>query len=393
MNILFYRYGSICEPDILQVFHEFGLTVIEESTEIHQKSIPASTRIQLLVEKLLTQTIQFVFSINFFPHVSDVCEKLNIPYVCWSVDCPVLELFSVAICNRCNRIFLFDYTQYQRFYHENPECIYYLPLATNPERWDSAIANMTAEEKQKYCADISFVGSLYTEKSPLSALMLPKYIQGLVSGITQAQTKVYGYNFLEELVTNDIISAFKTADSSYLSIPKPFENTDKYVAAHYYLGMAVAETERIQTLNTLAEEFNVTLYTRSDTSRLKNIICRGGVSTLTEMPKVFNLSKINLNITMKPIQTGLSLRVWDILGCGGFLLSNYQAEIPEYFEIGKDLDCYESLADLKEKCSYYLTHEDIRREIADSGYQKVKQFHTYKHRVASMIEVLTKNSI
>lgn len=30
---------------------------------------------------------------NFFPHVSDVCEKFKIPYVCWSVDRPVLELF------------------------------------------------------------------------------------------------------------------------------------------------------------------------------------------------------------------------------------------------------------------------------------------------------------
>ena len=393
MNILFYRYGSICEPDLLQVFHEFGFTIIEESTEITQKSIPASTRIQLLAEKLLTQPIQFVFSINFFPHVSDVCEKLRIPYVCWSVDCPVLELFSVSIKNRCNRIFLFDYTQYERFHNENPDCIFYLPLATNPERWDGVIHTISEEDIMKYRADISFVGSLYTEKSPLSALPLSPYIQGLIAGITQAQTKVYGYNFLEEMVTEDMIAAFKTADSSYLSIPKPFENTDRYVAAHYYLGMAAAETERIQTLNALADDFAVTLYTRSDTSHLQNIICCGGVSTLTEMPKVFYCSKINLNITMKPIQTGLSLRVWDILGCGGFLLSNYQAEIPEYFEIGKDLDCYESITDLKEKCAYYLTHDDIRAEIADRGYQKVRQFHTYKHRFASMIDILTKNPL
>lgn len=393
MNILFYRYGSICEPDILQVFHDLGFNIIEESTEIVQKSIPASTRIQLLAEKLLTQPVWFVFSINFFPHVSDVCEKLQIPYVCWSVDCPVLELFSVSIRNCCNRIFLFDYTQYERFHNENPNGIFYLPLATNPNRWDDVIAGMSKEDKSKYDADISFVGSLYTEKSPLSALQIPSYTKGLIAGITQAQSKVYGYNFLEEMVTEDMISAFKTAVPSYISIPNPFENTDKYVAAHYYLGMAVAETERIQTLNALAKDFEVALYTRSEVSQLCNVTCRGGVSTLTEMPKVFHCSKINLNITMKPIQTGLSLRVWDVLGCGGFLLSNYQAEIPEYFEIGKDMDCYESISDLKEKCSYYLAHDDIRAEIADHGYQKVKQFHTYKHRIVSMIEVLTKNPL
>lgn len=45
-------------------------------------------------------------------------------------------------------------------------------------------------------------------------------------------------------------------------------------------------------------------------------------------------------MTSKPIRTGLPLRIWDILGAGGFVLTNYQTEIPEYFEIGKDLETY-----------------------------------------------------
>lgn len=388
MNILFYRYGSICEPDILEAFSQLNLNVIEETTEVTQKSIFPSERVRLLAEQLLVQPVVFVFSINFFPHVSDVCEKFKIPYVCWSVDCPVLELFSLSVRNSCNRIFLFDYTQYQRFHPQNPECIFYLPLATNTERWDQVIASLSDEDRSRYRADISFVGSLYTEKSPLSALTLSPYMQGLLTGITEAQSHIYGYNFLEEMVTDEMVKALKDVDSHYLSIPAPFENTDRYVAANYYLGMAVAETERIQTLNALADDFSLALYTRSDTSRLQNVNCRGGVSTLSEMPKVFHLSKINLNITMKPIQTGLSLRVWDILGCGGFLLSNYQAEIPEYFEIGKDLDCYESIEDLKEKCAYYLAHEDIRAKIADHGYQKVKQLHSYKQRILAMLQMI-----
>lgn len=390
MNILFYRYGSICEPDILEAFSQLNIHVMEETTEVTQKSIPPSERIHILAQKLLEEPVQFVFSINFFPHVSDVCEKFGIPYVCWSVDCPVLELFSVSIRNSCNRIFLFDYAQYQRFYPQNPKGIFYLPLGTNPDRWDRITASLSEKDHVKYDADISFVGSLYTEKSPLSALTLTPYMQGLLTGITQAQANVYGYNFLEEMVTDDIVDALKKADSSYLSIPSPFEDTDRYVAANYYLGMAVTETERVRTLNALAEDFHVSLYTRSDTSSLRNVDCRGGVSTHTEMPKVFCLSRINLNITMKPIQTGLSLRVWDILGCGGFLLSNYQTEIPEYFEIGKDLDCYESITDLKEKCAYYLAHDDIRAEIAENGCQKVKQMHTYRHRILSMLQILMK---
>ena len=39
MEILFYRYNSICEPDILKVFTDFGITVQVEDMEIYDKSV------------------------------------------------------------------------------------------------------------------------------------------------------------------------------------------------------------------------------------------------------------------------------------------------------------------------------------------------------------------
>ncbi len=109
----------------------------------------------------------------------------------------------------------------------------------------------------------------------------------------------------------------------------------------------------------------------------------------TEMPKVFQASRINLNMTMRPIETGLSQRIWDVLACGGFLLTNYQAEIPEYFEVGKDLETYESMEELEEKVQYYLTHEEERMEIAINGYEKTAASHTYEMRLAQMIKMLS----
>ena len=93
---------------------------------------------------------------------------------------------------------------------------------------------------------------------------------------------------------------------------------------------------------------------------------------------------------MRPIETGLSLRIWDVLGCGGFLLTNYQAEIPEYFEIGRDLETYESMEELEQKIQYYLTHEVERIEIAINGYEKVASYHTWEQRITEMIRILSK---
>lgn len=106
------------------------------------------------------------------------------------------------------------------------------------------------------------------------------------------------------------------------------------------------------------------------------------------MPSVFHNSKINLNITLKTIQTGIPLRAWDILGCGGFLLSNFQQELCEYFIPGEDFIYYESIDDATEKAAYFLTHENERKEIAHNAFEKIAASHTFHHRVQTMFDLL-----
>lgn len=408
MNVLIYRYGSICEPDVIDAFQKLKLNVIEETTEMNQKNLLPSHQVRLVKEALDRYHPMFVFSINFFPAIADVCQIYGIKYLCWTVDCPVPELFSKSVQHNTNRIFLFDRAQYERIYPYNPSGIFYLPLAAATERFDKVVADITSEDVDKFSSDISFVGSLYIEKNPLRTLKkdLTEFATGYIDGVVEASLKVMGYNFMEETVTEEIVSVLKKADSHFYSIKDivkstsdvgvfGFHNTEsveedfqKFVTAHSYFGMEAAEKERIRTLNTLAQFFNVDLYTRSDTSDLVNVYVHGGVKTLTEMPKIFNLSKINLNMTIKPIQTGLPLRIFDIMGCGGFCMTNFQAELPELFEIGVDLEAYSSLEELVDKCSYYLTHEDERRQIALNGYRKVREYHGYVNRMVEMIKAV-----
>lgn len=387
MNVLIYRYNSICEPDIIEAFQKLGLNVIEEKTEINNKGLLPSERVRLVKEALDKYHPMFVFSINFFPAIADICHIYGIKYLCWTVDCPVLELFSESIRHNTNRVFLFDRAQYERIYPYNPKGVFYLPLAAATERFDKVVANVTQEDRRKYSRDISFVGSLYIEKNPLRKIenKLPEFVKGYIDGVVSASLKVMGYNFMEETITEDIVSAIKKAGPIFYFAKDSVTDISGFLAAHFYLGMEAAEKERILTLNTLAQYFDVDLYTRSDTFELKNVHVHGGVKTLTEMPKIFNLSKINLNMTIKPIQTGLPLRIFDIMGCGGFCMTNFQAELPEMFEIGVDLEAYGSLEELVDKCSYYLTHEDERQQIALNGYRKVKEYHGYVNRMVEMV--------
>ncbi|MCD7724735.1 MAG: glycosyltransferase [Clostridiales bacterium] len=399
MEILFYRYNSICEPDIIQVLTGFGITVHIEEMEMRDKTVTPRQCAAKITEWLMKRPLAFVFSINFFPAISYTCERFQVPYVCWSVDSPVPELFSNALKNRWNRVFLFDRAQYDFFRPVNPSCIFYLPLATNVRRWEDVVLHMTEEDFARYGADVSFVGSLYTEKCRYDRLPrtggadaphtgISEYTQGFVEGLIEAQLHVYGCNFIPELLTDRVVREIADADPDFYRSSDTYMDTDRYLVAHQYIGMKLAAVERERTLNRLAERFPVSLYTRSDSAPIPKARSMGGARTLTEMPKIFHASKINLNITMRPIETGLSLRVWDVLGCGGFLLTNYQAELPDYFEIGKDLEAYESMEELEEKVAYYLTHEEERTEIAVNGYEKVAGYHTYERRLTEMIRIL-----
>lgn len=387
MNILFYRYGSICEPDIIASFKHLGFKITEDTREVYNKQLLPSDCIKGLNELLKQDTYSFVFSINFFPSVSDVCNIWGIPYLCLIVDSPVLELFSTSLANPCNKIFLFDRQLYNDFHHINPDGIFHIPLATNV-RDNYATATMaSAADRTRFSSDISFIGSLYSEKCLYNQITLPEKMRGYVDGLIEAQLLVYGYNFIEECVTPELIEAFCKVRPELINFPDSMKVDTKAVIAQHIISVKVAEQERLRYLKVLSEHFNVDLYTGSDTYSMPLIHNRGFAKTNTEMPIIFHQSKINLNLTAKSIRSGLSLRIFDVLGCEGFLITNYQAELPEHFNIGEDLEAYTSLDDLMGKCEYYLSHDKERREIAHNGFEKVKKYHTYDIRLTQMLEI------
>lgn len=387
MNILFYRYGSICEPDIIASFKHLGFNITEDTREVYNKQLLPSDCIKGLNELLKQDTYSFIFSINFFPSVSDVCNIWGIPYLCLIVDSPVLELFSTSLANPCNKVFLFDRQLYNDFHHINPDGIFHIPLATNV-RDNYATATMaSAADRARFSSDISFIGSLYSEKCLYNQITLPEKMRGYVDGLIEAQLLVYGYNFIEECVTPKLIEAFCKVRPELINFPDSMKVDTKAVIAQHIISVKVAEQERLRYLKALSEHFNVDLYTGSDTYSMPLIHNRGFAKTNTEMPIIFHQSKINLNLTAKSIRSGLSLRIFDVLGCEGFLITNYQAELPEHFNIGEDLEAYTSLDDLMGKCEYYLSHDKDRQEIAHNGFEKVKKYHTYDIRLTQMLEI------
>jgi len=84
----------------------------------------------------------------------------------------------------------------------------------------------------------------------------------------------------------------------------------------------------------------------------------------------------------------IKARNFEIPGCGGFLLTGRAEDLENYYEVGKDIVCFEDADDLIEKSRYYLRNEDERAAIAQAGYRRTLREHTYVHRFTEIFRRL-----
>ena len=390
MKVLFYRYNSICEPDFIDAFKKIGLEVAEITEEMYRKSIPGEERVKILLEGIAAHEPLFVFSIDFFPFISLVCERLGVVYAALSVDCPVAEIYSAEIRNRCNRVFLFDKKQYESVRDFNPDNIRYMPLGAAVQR----LEELPFPDEYRY--GVSFIGSLYNEKDRYGMLKKSGALRGTalehMEGLVAEHLKAPGMDIIEAGLTADDISALKAADPDFYTNEDSVIDMDRYVAVNNYLGNHLTCLDRIAVLNMLAEklpEGSVHLFTRSDTSELdKKVVVHGGVNTLTEMPDVFRASKINLNLTSRTIRCGLPQRIWDITGCRAFCVTNAVSAMEGLLDVGSDIVTFSSYEELPDICMHYLEHDNEREEIAISGFNKVAGMHTVLLRALEIVKMI-----
>lgn len=86
--------------------------------------------------------------------------------------------------------------------------------------------------------------------------------------------------------------------------------------------------------------------------------------------RVVSETRINLNFT----EGGTSDRTYKVLASRGFLLTQPWPDMEKDFEVGKDLDIFTNVDDLKVKIDYYLKYNDVRERIANQGFKTVQKF-------------------
>ena len=336
-------------------------------------------------EALKDQNPDFVMSFNYFPAVSQVCNAVGIKYAAWVYDNPSLNLFSYTLINPCNYVFLFDSQVYELFASQGFKTVYYLPLAAPIRRYD--LLTVDKERSDRWGGKISFVGKLYNEDHNYFDRVYSEaseYTRGYLNGLMRAQMEISGFDIVEKSIPEKVMHEMVDilgAKPSYDGV-----ETYEYIYSNYVINRKITSIERSEIIQMIGKRFPINLYTPDDSFKADGVSNRGKVDYYLEMPYVFKASDINLNITLRSIQRGIPLRAMDIMGCEGFLLTNYQEDMLRYFIPEEDFVYYEDRNDLMDKIGYYLIHDEERERIAENAYNKVSENHTYEHRLREIID-------
>ena len=205
---------------------------------------------------------------------------------------------------------------------------------------------------------------------------------------------LFNYDNQSNQLSSDLTDAWlkAMADSGLLLDEAEFFSSDFEILYSSVIEKHATVRERQILLSAIGEHYTpdrFALYTNSDLTSLPAIKDhnRGIVDYDTQMPLVFNGSRINLNVTLRSIHSGIPLRVLDVMGCGGFVLSNYQPELAEFFKEDKEIVLFRSLDECLDKMDYYLSHEGERAKIAQAGFEAVKQNFDYKTGLTKLLTI------
>ena len=384
MRILLYDWSQnstyINRQDVHDVFRQLGIEFDSVMFDFEKQDI---AELENFFRGISADKYDFCFSINYFPEISMLCNANNIKYISWGYDCPFnVRDIEKTLGNPCNYVFCFDRIQAQAYRNQGFDTVYHLPLGINAKRYENI--RLSSEQSSKYGSQVSFIGSLYEGQYPAITEISTDYAKGYMDAVINSQLQLYGAYILNDVIDKRFVEAMNKHFKELQ--PDTKFQLDKAALVHV-LDQETSRRERLLLLNLLGSRFDTKLYSRQDYPVLRGVQCMGPVNYYREMPYVFAASDINLNISVKGIQSGVPQRAFDILASGGFLLSNYQQELVELFSYGEEMVVYESLEDAVEKCNFYLSNQELRGKIARKGRERVLTEHNMVDKIRYMIEV------
>ncbi|GEM_PF-689534 len=338
-------------------------------------------------ESLLQKTIQkekpdFILSINMKGFdgsgtLPETASRYGLPLVVWFVDDPhpILLQQKQFISNRmtalCWEKAYIPYLKACGF-----GSVEYLPLAADP-------ALFSASGPVSPTIPLGFVGTSMSGEYLAHIKTSFLWSDNLVPLVDKAS---------EELLADPPkkISAVIHKAIDELSINLPFTDERNFTWLCSYIIHTASMKKRKATLMPLLS-CGIELFGDPDGWReLLGTTCvtHPAVDYNHQLCTTYRSIMVNLNITSCQMPSAVNQRIFDIPLSGSFVISDNQPDCAELFETGKEIIIYKNIAELKDILEYYKKSASGRSSIVDAAIKRIREQHTYYHRIQSMLQLL-----
>ncbi|MDR3357769.1 MAG: DUF3880 domain-containing protein [Desulfovibrio sp.] len=310
----------------------------------------------------------------------DLLARLQLPLASWFVDNPhlILHLYSRCV-SPWTCIFTWDEDNIPSLRRAGFEHVFYLPLGTDPERF---CPRRDAAAPAAWKAEISFVGNsmLHKVAGRLKNGRFPRSLLLPFRDVSRA--------FMEcenRSVADFLRVSYPAVFAGYAALPDnearlAYETAVTWQATRLYRNDCV---RRILPLRPL-----IVGDAGWKTEFRKEPIQPGymdAISYYSDLPLFYTRSDVNFNCTSKQMKGAVNQRVFDVPAAGAFVLTDWRPQMELLFE-PREMACYHSPGQAPDMARHYLTHPRSRREIIRAGRRRVLACHTWRHRLAELLE-------
>ncbi|HNR34174.1 MAG TPA: glycosyltransferase [Candidatus Hydrogenedentes bacterium] len=292
-------------------------------------------------------------------------EDARIPYVSWFTDTPRMILYDRKLhCSPYMVAATWERAYIPHFKQLGFRHIHFMPLATDP-------AVFQGKPSAHYGRNLAFVGtSMIAEAGEAWEKLghLPEITAAIQDAFTQGRvTRERFAEGIEAVLDPMLLTPCTTSERRHIELCLIYEATRRQRA------------EMVQRLSPMGIEV------RGDAAWQRIYPAAGGsVAYHSDLAEYYRTTAVNLNITSLQMKTAVNQRVFDCPAAGGFLLTDAQSDIAEFFDSETEMAVYASFDELTDKAEYYLRHAAEREAMIERAQRRIAAHHTHAHRLRKL---------
>ncbi len=343
---------------------------------------------------------EVAIAINYTHGLAELAAELGVPLKVWEIDpstdvLPDLPGGPEGAASQGTRLFTFRKGNVDAFEAAGFAHVEHLPLAANPERRKPT--ELSPEEQERYGADVTFVGSSMVEQGlAFRSRLFAGYAfwkggdpdaamqeaEEATQRVLDAQRDDLSAYRVPELLAQELrwfVEAYGKDDAVYESLGGASPDA--------LLGEMAAADKRITYVANLGQ-VGIKVWGDAGWDHVAQYGCEvmGPAGHRDELTAIYGTDAIHVDIGRIYQSNIVTMRVFDVLACGGFCLAEWSEGLDELFVIGEELDTYRSLDELLEKVEHWLERgPEARRAVGAAGRARVLKDHTIEARLRHML--------